>query len=443
MKKTILILSIFIISVFSIKPGSRIAINNYTMYLLRDYLIPIVDKHYDLLALPNYTKKVGIFEFNFKNSFIHVDPIDYKNVVIKYENLSTKTTIDIINMSSNATINIAYKAGKLVQDIICKASIKEMSLNTIITNEIDSKGNPIVKVSSKLVMEISKTELMFYGSITAKILEVLEPLIKAFLVESVDIIINRELHHWIGDPINEILSSFKVDQPIHNTLYVNYELSTSPYYVDLYSSIPLTGYAYNLSHKFPPPGTPEDFPIYVKENEFAIQYLFTSHLFNSILNISFAENIFGTKFGHFTDPYSMNLICNLTSPPKLFINEYPMSNFTFKCEINATIQNTTIQFNVSGTSSQNLYTYVNSTFLQIGISSYLFSDLKYEKPKDFDIAWFESNLETIAYWPFNDISTQYLVYGIPLPIVNHTYITNTDSEVINNVIAAFANIVFH
>jgi len=441
---------IFILAIFSfsLKPGAKISINNVTMEQLRDYIIPLIDAKLNLTLLQNYTKKVGIFEFNFTNSSIHVDPINSKNVSIHYSNMSNKVDITALNMSANATINIAYSAGKLVQKIICKASLKEVKMDTIITNDINSTGSPRVKVSSKLVMEISKSELMFYGSITAKILEVLEPIIKVFLVESVDIAINRDIPSWVGDPINEILSSFQVDQPIYQkTLYANFELTSVPTYIDNYLSVPIAGYAYNVSHKFPPPFAPDDIINYIGISGYSIEYIFGKYLFNSILNISFIQNVFQTSYSAFIEPFQMQLACNITNSPHLVIQDQSLSsNFTFKCYVNATNNTETpisTLFNVSGTSNQELYQYVNKTVLLFGISSYSFSNITYEKPAEFDISWFDSNLEDIAYWPFSDINTMYLANGIALPTLNHTYISSSDSEVTKSVVAAYANIVFH
>jgi len=272
--KTFLTLFLFIMVIFGLKPGVKMDINSFVIDDLEDYLLPKINALIDNITFNNYSKKFGTFEINITNAHFHIDPIDESNVNISWKNLSTQTSIIVEHISGNLSLNVSYKSWPFADNIKVNGWMNDMIIISTLKNGISKTGTPEVKTTAKLEINHSNTKFEFLGKISAEILELIEPIIKGFIDDEIDLHINRFLYKWISDPINEILYSFPVDEKLYENIFLNYELTSFPFYYGWSLVFPLSGYAYNFSQKFPPAIPPGDLPYYNNSNIHLIQYYF-------------------------------------------------------------------------------------------------------------------------------------------------------------------------
>ena len=305
--------------IHSLNPGAKMNIHEFVFTQLTNYIVPLVDKKLHNVTIDNYTKKIPFFEVNFTNAYYTLDPIRTDQVVISYKNKSTKLDVKAYAIEGQVAFDIDYDLSKIKDHIHCDAYLKYMYIDSTITNEVSKSGSPEVKVAATLHMEPLRAQLVFTGGTTAKLLEILEPIIRVFLVEATDISINFHLHKWIADEINGILSTFMVDFKITDKLNVSYELpSVSTYWNDSLE-VPLSGYVYTVGKKVPPTNTPYPIPNYDESMKHTVQFLISDYLLNSALKQSYDDNILNISFSYnIISPIEMNLSCNASKIPQVY-----------------------------------------------------------------------------------------------------------------------------
>lgn len=406
-------------------------INSAIFNQLKEYIIPKIDSKLANISIGNHTKRIPMFEVNFTNTFIRIKPLKSENVMITFQNLSTKTDIYANGIDGNISMDIDYEFTKIKDHIHCDALLRSMYIDSIITHEVTKDGSPSVQAKATLHMEPVKAELIFSGGISAKILELLEPIIKIFLVEATDMGVNRYLYKWIEEEMNFLLSSFITEYKITETISLNYELTSSSSYFDNALIIPISGYFYYKDSKFPPSQIPNPLPNFNTSLHKNAQFYISEYMINSVLNISFIHNIFSIAFEYNSlTPFDMNLSCNVTKSPPLFefMNSKMTTNISFFCNVSAlnrTEEKITL-FNVYGSLAGNLDYFLTSGLdaIRLYINSLTGIELAFIKPDEFNVDWFTNGSKDIASYVFQLINLNYLSHEIPFPHINHFSILN-------------------
>ena len=442
-------LLIFLVSIIafvqSLQPGARISLNTSLYIQLKQYLLPLIDRRLSNVTLQNYSKKVPpLFEVNFTNAHFDMSPIISSLVQLKFANLSSKTEINVTEMEGVAGFDIYYELAKFRDHIHCDAYLKHMYIISTISNAINDSGAPDVKVSAKLNVEPLKAQLIFTGGTTAKLLELVEPIIRVFLLESIDIGINQELYKWIAHEMNAFLSSFKYHISLTDQITLDYELPFIATYFNESITVPLSGYAYYLHKKFPPPFDPPSIPIYDTSFDKNAHFFMSDYMLNSILKICFDNNILLLNLSYDTiSPFHMNLSCNASNSPNLTIGDYIFTNFSFFCNVSAlnTTDQTVTLFNTYGS----LGFYINYIFykysIQFDISQTMIRELNFIKPAEFDVDWFINHSKEIANTISGMINDGFLRVGVPFPYLkNIDYAVNMQTKLYPHIIGIFTDV---
>ena len=293
----------------------------------------------------------------------------------------------------------------------------------MIINEINSTGSPIVDVSAKLNMEPLKAELVFTGGISAKVLELLEPIIRVFLVQATDFAINRNLHKWIADEINLNISQFAVNVPITNDYFINYELVEVPTYIDYYISIPLSGYIYHKPDKYPPLIPPLPLPLYNKKSPEIFEVFLSEYFLNSALLATFNNNYFKINYSYeLYENINANLFCHAQKSPNVSIALRITAGMLFSCNVSALNKTDEKETNFSVSCYMNYtlwssFYYSDNLYFRIERGDPLYLD--FIKPDDYNVDWFITNNISIFSFPAMRLNFTLLANGIPLPKIPH------------------------
>jgi len=254
-------------------PGLKIGLNTSVYSCLEDYALPYINYRFDNISFPNSSKKLPMIEVNLSDAHFELSPITKDKVLIKFHNMSSKTNIFVSPLDGYSSIEVDYKFGTLKDHVFCEAFIEYMNIDVQIIHEITKVGEPIVSATGRLNLDPSNVSLSFTGGVTAEVLEYLEPIIKQFLVVSVDSTINYDLYKWISNDINNLLSTFPITMNISETILVNYELTYPSSYNNGILSIPLSGYAYYYKDKKIPSNIPFNYPDYDNFFDLPVQFL--------------------------------------------------------------------------------------------------------------------------------------------------------------------------
>ena len=429
--------------VYSLQPGARLSLNTTIYEQIKEYLVPLIDKKLGNISLKNYSKKIPLLEVNLSQGYFKMKPIRLNQVKINFDNLSSKTSVNIYALEAETGMDIDYDFSGLKDHIQCEAFLKYMYIDSFITHEITHIGLPSVKVTAGFHMEPRRAQLIFIGGITAKLLELLEPIIRVFLVEATDIAINAELHKWIQDEINLFFSTFQVDIPINNKVFVNYEVIAAPSYYNDFLDVPLSGYAYYEGKKFPPPFKPISLPIYDDSLNFDSQFFINSYLINSAMKVSFDNNLLIYSFAYnLIYPFDMNLSCNATEYPKTFIDSDISANLSFFCNISA-LNRSNLQetlFNAYGILDLDVKFNTQNTYIQFILNSIQIRNIFFIKPADFNVDWLMKSAQEVVDYVLNYINKSLLQYLLPFPAMNHVTFPLPKSKVDSKSIGVFTNI---
>ena len=164
-------LSFYFLFTNSILPGAKILLSTSVYDSLKNYIIPKIDQRISNVTLKNYSRKIPLFEVNFTNNLLNMDKIQPNQVIISYKNLSSKTSVNVLQLNGNVTINIDYDLSGFRDHLKCNAFLKSMNIESLITNDISKSGSPIVKASAHLNIDQSRDMLEFTGGVTAKLIE--------------------------------------------------------------------------------------------------------------------------------------------------------------------------------------------------------------------------------------------------------------------------------
>lgn len=439
----VLFLMLVIIFVTPLQPGAKIAVNTSIYEDVIKIILPKLDKKYANVTLENYTRKIPLFEVNFTNNSLQLSSMDPSQVSYMFKNASSKVSVKVFAIEANVTIFASYDMAGLKDHLKCEAYMKYVYIDSEITSSVTPTGLPYVLAKAKLHLDPSKAELVFTGGFTSKVLELMEPIVKYFIAESVDISINRNLHKVIEDEINTIINTFTVDMPINSYINVSYDLSSASFYYDDALSTPLTGFIYYTGHKVAPTYNPPAIPDWDLGSKFNVQFFLSEYLLNSGLLAAWNHDLFTYGFDYdLIDPIYMKLHCNATEVPKLFIDKDVKTNLTFYCNISALNRSdyTFTDFNAYGKLEYDLSFYFNNKAIEFTIHKVHIMDLKFIKPQDYDVQWFIDGSQELADFVSNYIDYSFLANGIPLPDIKFLKYNRVYSKIFPQNIGLFTNI---
>lgn len=141
-------------------------------------------------------------------------------------------------------------------------------------------------------MSSNDISLNFHGSISADILKLLSPILISLFFNSIINTLNSNLPAWVSTPINNVLATLPLDQPLWNDIWVTYALTSSALNINDYITAGMGAYLYQKSNKQPPSYEPAPIPQYDSSSPKGVQFFLGDYIIQTGIDVGFREGLY-------------------------------------------------------------------------------------------------------------------------------------------------------
>ena len=441
------VLFICFIVTASLDPGLDVALSNGFINQMRDYVLPIVNKQIDNIDIPDQSGKAGPVTYSLTQIHFHLNPVSSSQISINLVDGKPEIDMAVSGAGGNGHLVAHYKISFISDHVDVDVNFRNIGVTAPIFMGVDGDGRPTVNVQAQAHMRSSDIDVHFSGSISAVVLQALEPIIQSLFFNNIVDAINKGLPSWVSDPINALLKTLPLDQQIKDSIYVTYALPSAPTNFNGYITVGMAGYFYINGQKNPPPYSPPSIPKYDPGNQKAVQFFLSDYILQTAIDVGFKLGLYEGGFSFDLFEFEIDTNCSCSIAPTILFNQEITVTASGGCDISA--KNTTSGEVMTFGFSSDFDLHINEdikndiVYFLIDDKDIGFKNMQWKNPLSFNITWFQDNIDTVLV-DVADYANKYIgAQGIPLPKFPQVDFVDLEQGIFNNYIEIYSDLVFH
>ena len=432
------------VGIHSQKPVVVAAISQGYVNYIRDLAIPIINKEFHTIHVPDQSGKAGPIHYELENIYFNVNQLTSSQIAVNLINGQSEIQLSVNNIGGNGNLDAHYKILFVKGHSRVTVGMQDVGSNVKLFFGVDGSGRPRVSANGDLDIQYKHFSLHFSGSVSSVVLDILEPIIKDILIHEIRNNFNTILS-TITDNVNKKLAQIPLDHQIKDPFYVHYSFPYAPVVVNDHISIPLYAYIYPRTHPSPPPFYPPALPSYDPNNKKGVQIFLSDFFFQTGLDAVYEISLFKFSYNITFLKIYMELDCYLSQAPKIALAGNFFFNASARCDVKAIVNDTTEKFGIISNVIFDVSEVIKNSimYFRIDEKNIGLENLQFVNPSQFNLTWIEDNIDFFVATIATVVNDFFGNTGFPLPkIANITY-TDIEEYIRTNYIALYTTPQIH